>query len=202
MIHAQSLWKTAGAASHNPFVLLLLGAAITNYLFPELNKRATRNELAQQERLRIAFHTLDQGSQVDSKLNLILSNFEAFHKDQSRLAGQLQMWQSRLRTDTLGLYRDFDQQAWWWFADLDVQAASLGLDAKPLLELTQSYRSNLTETIGQIDKIWKMLLSQEYRPDDPSVTDRMMQIRKDLAKLGLERRKIIRRIAQIFFSTT
>ena len=34
MIHAQSFWKAAGAACHNPLILLLLGAVITNYLFP------------------------------------------------------------------------------------------------------------------------------------------------------------------------
>jgi len=65
-------------------------------------------------------------------------------------------------------YRVFDNHAWWWSHQLDIEAILLGLDAEPLKALAEEYSRNLQQSAQTVSRVWDRLLAEDYQPQDPA----------------------------------
>src|SRR5438552_3737579 len=142
---------TAGDSRWNKLtdgaLLLVLAAALSAVVVPWINNRRVREELRTEKRVEMARHN----TEVNAKLNLVLTELESFYKDYPTPTDEDRR---QLVKELNGLYRDFDSVAWWWHEEMLAHARLSGLltlDREPAARAAiEKYKGTLLASVPAI----------------------------------------------------
>jgi hypothetical protein len=198
-IGLQEKWYVALA--RHPLVVLILGTVLSCWLIPWISSRANNKRLQQEKRVNKAIDILGQSLIDEERLNLIQTAFETFQKHCTSDPDNCKRDQQELRQNYDKLYSEFDQHAWWWYRDLDVQARLLHLppgSTDKILRLRESYKNSLLHSVHQIAELGPRFLARDYRLDDPNNTEAIKQARAALSSDVIVRSGISSELAGTF----
>jgi hypothetical protein len=180
----------------HPITILLLGTALSAIVVPFITSDFTDHKLHQEAKLTEAKTILSQNTLVDKQLNTIQTTFESFVKD-AQAGGDYREIQRELLKDIHEQYKQFDENAWWWYGDLLMQAKLLKFPIIAIDEikaLIEQYRADLVESTRAIDPEWDRLRSMEYKPPYSEVSE----ARAKLNDLASRRAAIAGSLADLF----
>ncbi len=208
---SRKVLKQLAEVLNHPFVLLVIGAITTSLLVPYLNSKMNRSQLLREARLRRAIEIGTHNTEFNSKLNALKTMLESFHRQNVRLQlqpAELRAAQLRFRDDFTKRYLELDEKAWWWYSDLQREAAILGLtstrDPETLRDALEKYARNANQSVSTLRPLWQALTSQDYNPNDQASRDRVERIITDanngLPSLFQERTHLIEEVTRYFTS--
>jgi len=184
----------------HPLFLLIMATVLTTIIVPKISYRLKLKET----RLKKALEIIEQSTEVNRRLNALLTTLEMFHKDNSGVAARLSDYkeeQKKLREIMMERYLEFDKVAWYWYSNVYTEAHLLGFVSVKELhiigELVYRYEAKLIESTHSLDNLWNIFLREEYTPSDIQNTEVMKTTRHDLAKLERSRTILISELADI-----
>jgi len=148
----------------HPLVVVVIATLLGSVLIPYANARFAKENRLQELRFSHAKQALQSGSQTDRQLNMLLTEFAIFIKEES---GGSASARSNLRERVYRLYAEFNRDAWWWYWPMVQEARLLHLvdeqDARSMSAAAEAYATNLEESTTALDPLWGLLLSDATR---------------------------------------
>jgi hypothetical protein len=179
--------------SKHPLLVLFVGTLLGSILVPWVNGRAARAADLEKLRAQKAVEALDANSDIDRKLNIVITAFESFWKDTS--PAQRQAERSVLRKRVYELYQDFDRSAWWWFEEEWRGCQLLGLlDEQGVTRaeaITEQYKTSLTKTTACLDDIWRVSIEKEPIPNSEEAALVLAAVRSNFFATRDERMQLV-----------
>jgi hypothetical protein len=186
--------STALETTKHPLVVLAVATVLGSVLIPYVNSRIARENRQRELRVSQAVQALRSSSETDRRLNLVLTEFANFVKDESPNDSAAR---SALRERVYRLYAEFNRDAWWWHWQLlqEIQVLHLVDDdaARIMRAAIEEYAANLKESTQALDPLWGRLISTGTQPgrDVSSVLDSSSLRSMDLLR---KRQEIIGRM--------
>jgi hypothetical protein len=144
--------------SKHPLVVLAVTTLIGSIAIPFVNARITQANRQKELRSSYAMQALRSGFETDRRLNLLLTEFEMFVKDE--LTDDSGDWNA-LRERAVRLYADFNRDAWWWYWELLRATEVLDLVDEASIDTMRAaiddYEANLRRSAEAIDPVWALL---------------------------------------------
>jgi len=190
------------SASRHPLVLLLAGSMLGSVLIPWVSGRMERTRHLNELRAQYSTTTLRTSWDVDRKLNLVVTAFDLFHKDE--MEGRIPTTEAReaFRKEVDSLYRDFDRDAWWWHWQILHEARVLKLAPSERLDefghFANEYNATLVSATGEIDRLWTEMIR---RPGSVPLEQRdatLKEVKRRLTELQNNRRDLVRQMVNVF----
>lgn len=183
----------------HPLLILLLGTLLGSVIVPYISGRSARAREIEELRVTSAVAAVQNGNDVDRRLNGLLTTFESFWKDTPEAERAAR--KGELRSKIYSLYEEFDHTAWWWFDESRHQARLLGLlSEKEAIEaeaLSSQYRHGLEEGVAAIDSAWQISLRQSPPPNDAEAAKVLTHARKRLDETRMERYLILEKFTRL-----
>jgi hypothetical protein len=149
---------TALEISKHPLVVLAVTTLIGSIAIPFVNARVTQSNRQKELRSSYAMQALRSGFETDRRLNLLLTEFEMFVKDE--LSEDSGDWNA-LRERAVRLYAEFNRDAWWWYWELLRATEVLDLVDEASIDAMRAaindYEANLRRSAEAIDPVWALL---------------------------------------------
>ena len=189
-----SVWK-------HPLMLLLLGSALSYRLIPWISEKSSHRQLLQEQRINRACDVLKQGLIDDEQLNSIQTAFEIFNKEAESDPKGYKTAKAELKSSFSKLYFEFDKHGWWWDHDLPVQSKLLELPPgsdKTIEQLHDKYKTNLLDSVQQVDVLRAHFFAKDYKPGDPHNNEVLLATRKALGDLATARGVFTSQLADMF----
>ena len=186
--------STALETTKHPLVVLAVATALGSVLIPYVNSRIALENRQRELRVSQALQALRSSSETDRRLNLVLTEFANFVKDESASGSAAR---SALRERVYRLYAEFNRDAWWWHWQLLQETQVLHLvddDAARIMRAAiEEYAANLKESTQALDPLWGRLIPTGTQPgrDVSSVLDSSSLRSMDLLR---KRQEIIGRM--------
>jgi hypothetical protein len=184
----------------HPLVLLVIATTLSALVVPKISYRLKLQEV----RLKKALDLIDHSTEVNRRLNALLTTLELFHKDNSGVAARLSDYrqeQRELRKAMMSRYLEFDNVAWWWYGNALTEALLFGLTSAKRLQRMRSiinaYELNLLETTDILNALWSQFLREEYDPTDLQNTEALNNTRGRLAESEQSRNNLIAELGEI-----
>ena len=188
----------------HPLTILIIGTALSAILIPSFSSRLDHQRLIDEARLKKATEILADNAETERNLNRLFTTLGIFQKDSSGPAARfvgLEKAQKELRTLMVERYLEFDRQAWWWPAQMHVEAKILEIASQEELnrleQISKQYNDNLLASTAAIDKLWDAFLRDKYNPKDPKNEELLKKTQEALTQLNQERSKLCVEAAQI-----
>ena len=178
----------------HPLIVLVVATALGSVLIPYVNLRLARENRQRELRVSQGLQALRLSSETDLRLNLVLTEFANFVKDESNPDSAAR---SALRERVYRLYAEFNRDAWWWHWRLltEVQVLHLvnGDAARIMSAAINEYAANLKESTQALDPLWGSLMASGTQPgsDVRSVLDSSILLSRDLQR---KRQEIVGRM--------
>ena len=198
-IRIQGKWYKA--LPRHPLVVLIIGTVLSCWLIPGISSRANNKRLQQEKMINEATDILNESLVDEERLNSMQTAFELFYKQSISDPVSRKRDQQELKRYYERTYLEFDQHAWWWHRDLEVQANLLHLppgSIDKILRLHTGYKKSLSVSAHRIEVLAKRFLAKDYRPDDPSYAETLKHARAGLSKDVIARSGISGELARLF----
>jgi hypothetical protein len=187
----------------HPLFITLLSAVVAIWITPGIVGRSTARAQRNKARQDQALEMITASNLVDTTLNKIKTEFEAFEKGSVGATAD----DYRPRRDDLGrqirsLQSDLDSNAWSWTWSISYRAHFLKLispqDFEGLKTQATKYVENLVTTCHEFDKPGVAYLRADALPPKPNAAPIMPGLDKRLHDLQSERDELVRKMAEVF----
>jgi hypothetical protein len=194
----QSMGKmTTFETTKHPLIVLAVATLLGSVLFPLANAYISKASRLDELRTSHALQALRSSHATDSRLNLLITEFQNFAKDEDVTDPRAI---AALSQRVKPLYADFNREAWWWYWQLLQESRLLRLvdsaEEKPMRLAMDEYSSNLKECTVVGAGIWRILTTTSVRPSKDEASAALAAADKRMAELQQQRSEIIARMIQ------
>lgn len=186
---------TAIERTKHPLVVLVVATILGSVLIPYANTRFAKDSRLHDLRISHAQEALQSASLTDRRLNLLLTEFAIFIKDESRHNSAAR---SALRERVYSLYAEFNRDAWWWYWPMVQEARLLHLvdeeAAQSMGSATEAYAANLQQSTMALDPLWALLLTDGNRSTPKDAAALLASSSSRLSELQSMRQEIMGRM--------
>jgi hypothetical protein len=184
----------------HPMVVLIVGTALGSVVIPYLNARIdNQRRLAELKSQRAAL-VLQSAGEVDRLLNLLLTEFGTFRKDQIATNSATPAAKEALRTRVYDVYREFDRRAWWWHWQTLEEAPVLNLvtdEGFAKLDAgVRCYHQALLASAGALDPLWSEFIRKKSNTYSTNAKEMVEEAALTLRKQTNQRRGCVRQMVR------
>ena len=189
-------------------LLLTVGGLLSYLLIPVLISRYQQIGGIREARIKKAVIFGDRNTEINSKLNSLITFMEMFHSQNVRMRirrAELREAQNAFRKEYTERYVALDATAWWWQSDMEREAGTLkqlSLDEMKQLDLDlQEYTNSLAASTAALRPLWHVLSSANYSIDpktQKAVMNLQTTMQKEISKQYQLRNEVIQKVALLF----
>jgi hypothetical protein len=178
----------------HPLIVVAITTLLGSVLIPLVNSNIATTNRMRERRDNLAIDAIRYARETDRRLNLVLTEFGNYAKDQPR---RDKASRAALRERVINLYAEFDREGWWWYWPLLQELRLMKLvdhsRANSISAEMDSYAANLKASTRTLDPLWGAFISSNT-PRETADSTSFDLVSSRLDELQSERQEILSRM--------